>query len=318
MLKNISKTIHKPLLFLIVFMFLSIIRTKTAFAQNLSLTIYPPLTELTIMPGKQVAQIYELRNDGTDTVITPRIYPFEPKDIFGNVNIIQNPNLYPDFSGWFSINVGGKAIPEGGIPIKSGESQKFTLGITPPADTAQKDYYFTLTFESNNTSSFAGNNYAYSKIKVGSNILISVSEDGNPQKSIQIEKFTAPKLIDSLTKLSFLVQLKNTGSAFTKPQGQIIIDPLVGKTQTLTLAPQNILVGSTRQISCLDGENVVECKPKGKVFLGIYKSTLKVASEGQSEQLQDTKTTVAFPFSLIFSGLTLFFLLRLIIVKLKG
>ena len=63
------------------------------FAQQVSLSISPPLLELFIKPGKSIMFTYKLDNFGDPAFINLKILPFETKDNLGNIRI------KPEFEG---------------------------------------------------------------------------------------------------------------------------------------------------------------------------------------------------------------------------
>jgi hypothetical protein len=268
-------------------------------AQELSLSISPPILEVMVQPGKEVSYPFIISNQGVDTLAKIKVLSFTPTDEFGNVQVLEKsldwikivkPNITFDQSFW----------------LKSKKTQEIVLKIAPPADTPEKDYYLTFLLESQ-TPARIGINDSQSKIRIGSNILLTISKDGRPYKKAKVVEFWAPKLVDSLLGITYKVRIKNIGAAFFKPIGKIIIEPTLGKTQTLKLAPQNILASSTRQISCLENETLTTCRLPTKIHLGFYQATLEFNLDDSGTLYHAKTQTLALPFSLIF-GLLIFYL----------
>ena len=62
-------------------------------AQEVSLSISPPLTEITIQPGKNFSQTFTVQNNGGPVVIVPKIFPFVPLDTDGHPDLLKTKHL---------------------------------------------------------------------------------------------------------------------------------------------------------------------------------------------------------------------------------
>ncbi len=277
---------------------------KTVRAQEISISIAPPITELKIQPGRSFSQTFTVKNDGAPVVIAAKVFPFVPFDNQGHAELIEDTNSVNAFTGWFFFDP---------TPISLGTtgSHNFIVKITPPPGAEEKDYYFTFIIEVQNDSNLGTNN-SQAKSRVGANILITVSKDGNPQKKASITDFSAPKIIDSFSGLNYNVLIGNSGFSFFKPIGKITIDQVFGSTTVLNLAPLNILVGGSRQTSCIQGEDLIPCKLPGKFLIGIYRANLSFTIDGSGESIEKQIYTVAFPFSIILGLITIFIIYRAI------
>ncbi len=271
-----------------------------AAAQSLGLSITPPISEVMIIPGKEVIQTFTITNDGGDGLASVYIIPFKAQGENGNVtldekNAVTNTSPY---APWFSIISPVSAFGEK-FYLAGGAKQDITIKISPPPGATEKDYYFTLLYELDSEvpggiAPVGPTNQA----RIGANMIISLSKDGNPEKTFEIVEFSAPKIMDSLGKLRFSIRIGNSGEFFFRPEGEITITSTFGDAETLSLAPLNAISDSIRNIPCLKDEEILSCGSNRKVLIGIYKSTLKISpGEGFPPQ-EKTITTVAFPFSI--------------------
>ena len=137
--------------------------------------------------------------------------------------------------------------------------------------------------------------------------------DGNPARKASIAEFSAPVLIDSLLgNLIYTLRVKNEGTAYFKPIGKIFIERKPGNKEiTLDIAPHNILARSTRQIFCLDGEDLVECK-LDKPLIGVFKATAESAPDETGQIIKHEYTVYAFPFSIIIAIIVAIITVRMI------
>jgi hypothetical protein len=277
---------------------------KPAFAQELSLSIAPPITEIAVQPGKSFTQTFSIRNDGAPVTVIAKIFPFVPLDNEGHAELIEDPTSVSAFAGWFLVD----PAP---VNLGTGGSHDYYIKISPPVSTEEKDYYFTLIIETQNDNNL-GVDASQSQARIGANILLTVSKDGNPQKKASIVEFSAPILIDSFTGLTYKILVGNSGYTFFKPVGKITIDQIFGSTTSLALAPLNVLVGGNRNISCIEGENIIPCKLPGKFAIGIYRANLSFTVDGTGASIEKQIYTVAFPFSIVIALAVLIFIYRII------
>jgi len=299
-MQKIKQTTKVTCLFISLFI-CSLVYSIPVHAQTLGLSISPPIDEVMIIPGKAITQTFTITNDGNDGMASIYIVPFKADGENGNVdldekNAITNSSPY---ASWFSLsspvnNFGEKFY------MASGQRQDVIVKISPASDAAEKDYYFTLLYELDNTIPggivpIGPTNQA----RIGTNLLISLSKDGEPNKVLNLVEFSAPTIIDSLGELRFNIKIGNFGSYVFKPNGEIVIKPTFGNSETLKIAPLNIISDSIRNIPCLENEETVICESKNKVLVGIYKTTLTVSADNQDLPQKKTITTIAFPFSLI-------------------
>ncbi len=309
---NRSNTI---LLSLPLFILLSVTKVNPIHAQELSISVSPPIVEIMIMPGKGVNQMFSIINEGLDGYASLKIVPFTPSGESGNVEINDNFSLENStiYANWFSL-IKPQVKFEDKFFIKSGDKQNVLLNITPPAETPEKDYYFTLLYEidSGDLAQMGGYSGNISKAKIGANLLISISKDGKPYKKAQIVEFSAPKIIDSLQKLNYTLKVENTGQFFFKPTGKITVNPLFGKKEVLEIAPVNIISSSTRAVPCILEEELVECTYNKRVLLGFYKATASFTTDEEGKEYVAQTTTIALPFTIVFAITSLFLVFILI------
>jgi len=211
-------------------------------AQTYSLSIWPPLLEVMIQPGKTITQVYKISNSGDDQILTAKILPFEPSDSVGNIHLLSLPGLLNPLSFSFQneqISLGSPFL------LKSGEGKDLVLKLLVPKTTPEKDFYASLVFETSPEGKI-GQSQSQAAAKIGSNLLITVSLTGEPEKKAKILEFSTPKIIDSFDEVPFFLEIKNIGRAFFKPFGEINIEGILGQKDKIELLPENILTDSSR------------------------------------------------------------------------
>jgi len=309
MLKKIAYTTAIASLFLII-------KASQVKAQNISLSISPPILEAVIKPGEKIEQVYTLKNDGPDTIISADIFTFNQADDFGNPKISKSIKEYDPLSVkyWFSFKDPEFSLGDK-FNLKQGEEKKIVLAINPEDNAPDGDYYFTLIFRTELDNAFVApeTKSSLSQAEIGSNILITISKYGIINRKAAIKEFKAPKIIDSFSPLTYQVKLANIGEGFFKPFGKITVESVLGKKYVLNLAPQNIITASSREISCLENERLVPCRLPAKFLFGPYKATLSF--EVENDKKSYSKTINSFGIPVIPLLATFLLLITLIFVK---
>lgn len=268
---------------LLIFSIIQLSFAEKVAAQTIGLSISPPIFELMIQPGKEVKQIFTLTNLGGDTTITPKITYFEPADDLGNINLTED--LGPD---WVIYD----KTP---FKLKGQEKLDFEVSFLPSVGTSETDHFLTLIFETSESVDLLNQNSSNLKSQIGANMLLTVSKDGNPKKSAEIIDFVAPKVVDSLFgKIGYQIKLKNNGNSYWKPNGKIIVND-----EIINIAPQNILSGYTRNISCINDQTLINCDLKNKLYLGKIVAKLEFSINEDPKIYQKEATSYSFPFSIL-------------------
>jgi hypothetical protein len=307
-----------------IFACLIFLAAPVAQAQSLSLSIWPPLLEVMIRPGKSITQVYKLSNEGeTDLLMTSSIVPFEPVDELGNIVIRETQA--PD---WFSFQNADIKVGQNFL-LKQGQTQQVVLAIKTPTTAEEDDYYLTLLFETQSLALNEGLLGAQAQAKIGTNILLTVSETGEPPRKAEIAEFKIKnawfklgswQFIDSFVNPLFILRIKNIGRSLFKPMGTLTVSGWTGGKYLLDLLPENILTNSVRQAQCFsaDKNQPSPCQPetnwKNKFLIGVYQAQVGFGLDKISQDYQQTIHFFAFPFSLI-AGLLLLILLLTILLK---
>jgi len=294
----------------LIFCWLFVLETIPVWAQKFSLSIYPPLLEVMIQPGRSITQVYKIRNNGEDLIIIPQIISFKVADEAGNIKLInQQPNRTE--KQWFSLTNSNRNLGQP-FSLSSGKTEELVLKIKIPKNAPEKDHYFSFVLSTPPTPP-GTNTKTKTRGAIASNILLTISKDGKPRRLAEIAEFKTKKIIDSFDQPVFTVKIKNVGPALFKPQGNIVIKNIFGQTtDKLNLLPENVLAYSVRQIRCQNSAHGQSCLLDSKFLIGRYQARLNFEVDGKNYQ----KTIIfwALPIKLV-SGLVIIFSLLLVIRK---
>ncbi len=297
-------------------------------AQQVSLSISPPLLEVFIKPGKSIMVAYNLQNFGDPTILTVKVLPFEPKDNLGNIRIKE------EFEGpiRFSLDNADLQLDQPFF-LKTGDRQQILLRLRVPEGAPEGDYYYTLLVQTQPPPTTEGTAASRAKATIGANILITVTGSGMVQVKGKMALFDVLprwqvkignwkfKLFDSNDKIPVVAIVENGGKNLIKPEGEIILKGNFGEKAKYQIVPQNILAESQRLLTATPSAEL-DCqgrKEKACVvpttlvlsgfFLGHYTLSTTVNFGETSPNIFASTSFVAIPFK---------FLLGLIIALFTG
>lgn len=313
---------------LVMLVFFAILRPVPVAAQQVTLSISPPLVETIIKPGKTILVAYTISNLGDPVVLSSDVRPFEPLGLYGDL-IVQD-----DFTGPVRFSLDNSNIKLGDkFFLQSRNGQQLLLRIRIPEGTPEGDYYYTFYVQNDLGKPIEGSDAAQSQALVGSNILITVTESGQMDVGGSIGKLdvvprysftlfgTNFNVFESSDVISIQLILQNTGRNLIKPDGVITLSGTFGENAAYTILPQNILSQSSRMVTAtpsavLEADSHTEKASlylKG-FFFGKYKATADVAFGFGGERTQRSVEFYAFPFKLILAAGAAF-LLTIVVVR---
>ncbi len=326
------KKIILKLLFLIILFFGPVAPVK---AQQIGLSISPPILEVVIEPGKQITKAYQITNKSErDLYLVPKVVTFVPKDLDGNVQLRQQQENEIFSLANSNLDLGSA------FKLTANNSQQLVLKISIPADYPQKDLYQTFLIEQSDEGGFVKQSGGKSLIKIGSNILVSVADEAAPQKQAEIDQFIPqPKFADLFDQVEFKVIAGNSGRHFFKTYGRIEINhSWFKKSKNIDLLPENVLAQSSRQVKCISetmsqndrrsstdvkqeqGEfeklKIVNCK-FSSWLPGPYQAELTLAPS-ENDSVSQTIIFWLIPYRAVFALIIISILIWQIMKKLKS
>jgi len=331
---NLKFKIKKIFIFFLIFFLLLFSTTKKIFAQQVSLSLSPPLIETIIKPGKSILIAYTIVNYGDPTVLTTKILPFEPKNNFGQIKIKD------EFEGPIRFSLDNANFNLGqDFFLKTNDSEQLLLRIRAPEGTPEGDYYYTLLVGSLPQFAQEEKSASFAKATIGSNILITVTQSGQIDIKPKITIFQVlPRLrfsffgktinlFDSTDSIPIVLIVENKGKNLIKPEGQIILKGNFGERAKFDILPQNILSQSQRLMLATPSADL-KCTPNSKLkacqrsisliipgfFLGFYQLSTSLIFGENSPQISASTSFFAFPMK-IFFGFTIFLAIIIFIIK---
>jgi hypothetical protein len=237
-----------------------------------NLTLSPSQIEFVLKPGINLTQTYEIANNSNeDITLTTEVSPWIPVGTDGSVNYSQavsNPNI--EFSLLNSDLTLGQSFV---LPANS--KQQLVLKIKTNSDIKLADSYYTFFVSQFQGNTNSQDNFSQASGKIGSHILLSVSNTENPVVTSKIQSFSvSPQIKDIFfTPISFSGKIKNDSDFFFKTNGKITITKNDQVIKEFQLNSDNVLSHYSRNISCTDQNS---CQLKPPFWPGQYKVSVSL------------------------------------------
>ncbi|MBI5123228.1 hypothetical protein HZA75_05205 [Candidatus Roizmanbacteria bacterium] len=313
---------HRFIIFITFIIFIIIITpTPKAYAQQVSLSISPPLLELFIKPGKSIMIAYKLDNLGDPAFINLKVLPFEAKDSLGNIRI------KPEFEGPVRFSLDNSDLQlEQPFFLKTNGSQQILLRIRIPENITDGDFYYSLLAETAPPTASEGIGSARAKATIGSNILVTISNSGNidiKPRVVLFDILSKLKIFDSTDKIPVVLTIENKGKNMIKPEGQITLKGNFGETAKYDIISKNILAESQRLLEATPSADIgstgfARKTPTSLIlsgfFIGKYNLSTQISFGENSPTIFGSTSFFAFPFK-ITGGVLLTILIIIFIVK---
>jgi len=296
-------------------------------AQQVSLSLTPPLIESAISPGKSIMIAYNLKNNGDPTIINTRVVSFSPMGNLGNIQLkdeATGPVRFSLDNSFLQLN--------NPFILKTSEAQQLLLRIRVPDGAPNGDYYYTLLAETQAPPTTEGTVSTRAKAAIGANILVTVTDSGvveiNPKITLFATKggFTLNqnvKIFDSFDKIPVVLYVQNKGNNLIKPEGSISLKGNFGETANFDIVPKNILAQSERLIEATPSSSIdcngPSCNSPTSVtlsgfFIGTYQLSTNIGFGENSPSIFASTIFYAFPFKVLI-GLFVTIAISVYIIK---
>ena len=268
---------------LIIIVFITVITViasyKTVNAQQVTLSINPPITELLVKPGKTLLIGYTIGNIGDPTTLQVKVRSFTPLGDYGE-SIIDNELITPIR---FSLDNTDMQF-ETPFFMKQGDVVQALLRIRIPEGVPEGDYYFHFLAVTQPVPAIGGATNSLAQAIIGSNLLLTVTQKGRTEIKGNIALFSFKpdyilrlfgkeyNIVESLNKVPITLIVQNQGKNLIKPEGTITLTGSLGDKRSYALLSQNVLASSRRLIKV---ENMTDIDPQLTLqlsgnFIGRY------------------------------------------------
>ncbi len=290
----------KVLVYGLVLCLLILFAPLFSYAQEIDLSLSPPVVEIIMKPGIALTLPFKIHNQGDPVSLTPLVQSFQISS--DGKTIKYGPIERTPFRTRVSIDEGKN---NGGFVLGKGETKELRLELGAPSNIATGDYH--LSFMIVTQPEYADKEFAAKlKTRIAAPLLITVSKTGNREVKGALKNFstgggyTVPfsgnrvRIYDSAAEIPITLSITNEGRNFFETDGSIVLRGMFGEKALYPLQKQNVLAGTTR---------VQSPKTLKGFFLGRYALSALVSLSDGSVQLSDSVVFYAFPFKILFIAL---------------
>ena len=300
----------KRILITLVFSSLFFI-TPIIHAQEISLSISPPISHIITKRGQIINFDYTVVNYGDPTLIGIAIYSLETVDSKGTpqINKIQAENKNITFEG----------LNNEPFLFLSKQAYEGTAEITIAEDAPEGDYYFSIVAESQKTEGFETSSDIKLQVGAASNLYISVKDSGNLSSKLTINQFSIKptytlnifgsqiQLVDSGNKIPMTLIVTNNGPNITTIKTKIDTS-----TRFSLHSDSNLTIQENEMIIPSNTQKNISLPELSSQYLGLYELRTTIENANAEILYANTKFIV-FPFKILFLLITVTSILCIII-----
>jgi len=299
-------------LFIGLFVYL-LIGSISAKAAPLSLSIDPSIIEIyALAPSTATSNLTIQNKSDSEVNLRIELRPFKPKFENGELEYLSQPSTeYAENLPIFkNLQILDNKTPIQSLILGPSQQKNLTLNVNIPQDTNISDYYFSIIFISQTTSS-PTSNASLNQLGIATNVLLSVGAKDTPNAVLR--EFSTRAFFEK-GPVSFTLKVENKGTHFIKPKGEILIKNMFGQNiAKLDILRVNILSDSARAIPSVsfmqDLRAIDESKIKADLdfrnpkilwkesfLLGFYTAKLTLSISDDSPIFTKSIHFFAFPF----------------------
>lgn len=298
-----------------------------SFAQQVNLSLDPPIVQARIKPGKAIVIGYTVENKGDPTNLQFLIRPFTPVGQLGSLSVEQQ------LEGPVQFNLENANITlEKPFFFPSREKRQAVLRISVPIGVPDGDYYYLVLAETVPAFSVAGQSTGIASASIGSPLLISITESGITEVKATIAEFSfkpdyvftignnTVRIVDNAKELPIVCSVRNMGKNLIQPQGTIT-DQNGTLKKKYSIIPQNILSNSQRILKASSDENDNQADSTlvlSHLSIGSHRVTAELSFDENATVQYKTFSFLALPLrlmSITFAALIIVFVFFLIRYK---
>lgn len=310
-------------LFICLFVYLFIYSSGVG-AQQITLSMSPPIVEILVKPGKTLLIGYTVQNLGDPTPLSVKIRTFSPQGDYGEMRI--DPELISPIR--FSLDNTDMQF-EQPFFMKSRDTVQALVRIRVPEGTPEGDYYFTVLAETEPAPQIGGATTSVAKATIGSNLLLTVSKSGRVEVKGRISLFQMTpdftfrmfgreyQVVESGGKIPADLVVQNLGKNLIKPQGEVVVRGPLGEKTVYSLLSQNVLADSSRLIKTTQETDslIPHSLTLSGYFIGAYTLSANVNFGEGTPQLYANTSFIGLPIRFGIAMVVVMLISLLIIVS---
>lgn len=293
---------HKYKLFAVALISLTgvfVYAAKSVIAQDaLTLSVSPPLFELSANPGDSLTNSIRLTNlsDESKTIFVDK-RNFTALGEEGGVDLTEDDTGY-SLASWVDID-------RETATVGANQSEVFNFTINVPSNAEPGGHFGSIVFRTETGSLEDGQAGAAVGQEIGSLLLVRIA--GDVEESIEVISFESERGFYEKGPVVLANRVKNTGNVHIRPQGSIVITNMFGReVANLQLNGLNVLPDSIRRMDT-DWDD-------SSLRFGRYKVSLNMVYGSDNEMLNVSTSFFMVPYKHILV-VTLILLAAVFIVR---
>ncbi len=221
-------------------------------ADSMSISVTPPLIQLTVGPGENwTSSLKVINTNSYDVSYYASVVDFKAQGEEGEGTLIPlvngastTPNSY-SLASWITLS----PAP---VLIRAGGSGQIPFTVHVPADAEPGGHYAAILVGTQP----GGVQLSGPSMRISSVVssLVFVKIRGETTESGRIREFRTDKYVNDTPSADFLLRFENTGNTHIQPQGDVVIYNMWGKKRGEVAVNEsgnfgNVLPGSTRKFT---------------------------------------------------------------------
>jgi hypothetical protein len=253
------------------------------FAQSVSLSISPPVFELSANPGESIKNSIRVTNlgDTPQQVFVDR-RNFTALGEEGGVGLTEEETSF-SLATWISVDK-----EEVVIPAKESATFEFTVAV--PANAEPGGHFGSLVFKTKPGELKEGQAGSSVGQEVGALLLVKIA--GDIKEDASIASFRAVKGFYEKGPITFETRTENKGNVHIKPRGTITITNMFGReVGKVQLDERNVLPGAIRKVETVWDDSGLR--------FGRYTATLSLVYGADGTIATASTSIFIFPYKLV-------------------
>lgn len=289
--------------------------TSSIHAQQVGLSITPPVTQILLAPNKKFIQTFSILNQGESGNFVASLHKVMPVGLDGHAEVDPKPL---DLSSISIIPRLENADIELGKPFALEQAKALQLVVSLEgssiADT--EDTYLALVVQAESPEH---SNTTITTPGISALLFVTLSGDNSIPVKLDVKDFEFPAFIDSGQTLQIKPVLENNSNIMIRPEGSLHILSPQGKEVYQTTIYNNLILGNSKRI--IQGRNDtgspsnIVWDPKLSSF-GPHTLKLIIETTGKTKILEVERVLWILPIRILIS-LLLAIIISLLLIILK-
>lgn len=250
---------------------------------NLTLSISPPVFELSANPGESIKHSIRVTNlsETAQTIfVDKRNFTALGED--GAVGLTEESTSF-SLASWIMVDK-TQAV------IQPKKSEVFEFTVATPVNAEPGGHFGSLVFKTEAKALQPGQSGAAVGQEISALLLVKIA--GDIKEQAEIATFKTQRGFYEKGPVAFETRVKNTGSVHLKPRGTITVQNMFGKeVAKIPVDEKNVLPGAIRRIET--------SWPASGFQLGRYTATLSMVYGDSGTIVTASASVVLFPYKLI-------------------